>query len=282
MLLLTHFRIPRESLNEGLLPLMSEEDMILFLEYVPRFREVEVYIETNVSLVERHMMEQMTSTKLIKEIVDDDVNDTVGKEFDADSGNSGKLSLVTFHQTNHVGKDRTVVANDFHSDEFEFRKLLAEIDHEFGFDNPSQDEQDVSNDVDFDDVIFDDISFIMSILIFEKSWDVPTWFSDEDVDQGIDVEWKDDPYHNVDEPEEISEMFADLDEALDELDQVVAEEMVAEEIVDGDDVEQVVLEDVIPHEVYVVMVAQEMLEDQTITIKRGRVVSDKEDKDNVE
>ncbi|GJS60387.1 hypothetical protein Tco_0655171 [Tanacetum coccineum] len=245
MLLLTHFRIPRESLNEGLLPLMSEEDMIIFLKYVPRFREVEVYIETNVSLVERHMIEQMTSTKLIKEIMDYDVNDTVGKKFDADSGNS-------------------------------------EIDHEFGFNNPSQDEQDVSNDVDFDDVIFDDISFIMSILIFEKSWDVPTWFSDEDVDQGIDVEWKDDPYHNVDEPEEISEMFADLDEALDELDQVVAEEMVTEETVDGDDVEQVVLDDVIPHEVYVVMVAQEMLEDQTITIKRGRMVSDKEDKDNVE
>ncbi|GJZ65301.1 hypothetical protein Tco_0621997, partial [Tanacetum coccineum] len=83
--------IPRESLNEGLLPLMSEEDMIIFLKYVPRFREVKVYIETNVSFVERHMMEQMTSTKLIKEIMDYDVNDTVGKKFDADSGNSGKL-----------------------------------------------------------------------------------------------------------------------------------------------------------------------------------------------
>ncbi|GJS60390.1 hypothetical protein Tco_0655174 [Tanacetum coccineum] len=201
------------------------------------------------------MMERMTSIELIKEIMDHDVNDAVGKEFDADSENS-------------------------------------EIDHEFGFDNPSQDEQDVSNDVDFDDVIFDDVSFDnvnFDIVNFDVEMDdldfeheMKELLYDEDVDQGIDVQWQDDPYHNVDEPKEISEMFADLDEALDELDHVVAEEMVADETVDGDDVEQVVSDDVIPHEVYVVMAAQEMMEDHTIAIKRGRVVYDKEDKDNVE
>ncbi|GKG50912.1 hypothetical protein Tco_0539036, partial [Tanacetum coccineum] len=45
------------------------------------------------------------------------------------------------------------------SEEFEFVKLLAEINHEFGLVNSSQDEQDVSNDVDIDDVVFDDVSF---------------------------------------------------------------------------------------------------------------------------
>nr|GEU45883.1 hypothetical protein [Tanacetum cinerariifolium] len=64
--------------------------------------------------------------------------------------------------------------------------------------------------------------------------------------------------------------------------EVVAEEIVAKETIDGNDVEQVVLDDVISHEVYVGMIAQEMLEDQTRAIKRRRVMIDKEDKDNAE
>ncbi|PWA96199.1 hypothetical protein CTI12_AA040600 [Artemisia annua] len=59
--------------------------------------------------------------------------------------------------------------------------------------------------------------------------------ADEEVDQGIDVDWNDDPYHLVDvpepeemyaveEPQEISDMFAEIDQALDELDDVVAAE----------------------------------------------------------
>ncbi|GJY66089.1 hypothetical protein Tco_0468327 [Tanacetum coccineum] len=152
MLLFTHFRIHGESLDEGLLPLMSGEDVIIFLKYVPRFREVDVYIKTGVAFVERHMPERMASKGkgvLIEENVDHDVNDVVGKEFDGDTKNSGKLPLLTFHYTSQVGKDGTVVANEFcvfysHneflppwsteimlanktkrlSDEFEFRKLV--------------------------------------------------------------------------------------------------------------------------------------------------------------
>ncbi|GJU80415.1 hypothetical protein Tco_1282780 [Tanacetum coccineum] len=125
--------------DEGLLPLMFEEDVIGFLEYVPRFREVEVYIETDVSL---------------------------------------------WNQSNQAGKHGIVVANVFYvfdsdtefpppwsveisfanrtkrlSGKFEFRKPLAEIDHEFGLDNSSQDSLEFSNDVNFDDVIFDDVDF---------------------------------------------------------------------------------------------------------------------------
>ncbi|GJW06983.1 ty3-gypsy retrotransposon protein, partial [Tanacetum coccineum] len=222
------------------------------------------------------------------------------------------------------------------------------------------------DDVDFDDVSFDDIEFDVidfnvriddlnfeqeleevlyyatddSASISGKSGDVPTWFSDEDVDQGIDVEWKDDSYHSVDEPEEIRGVVPS---------EVVVEEMVAEGTADGDDGDviptnmydvmvaqemlkdqdgdvipvEVVVEDkvaeetdvgssgededvVIPHEVYVTMVAaegflytkdgdvviptevydamvaQEMLEEQTRVIKRRRVTTDKEDKNNAE
>ncbi|GJY32823.1 hypothetical protein Tco_0417292, partial [Tanacetum coccineum] len=185
------------------------------------------------------------------------------------------------------------------SDEFEFRKLLAEIDHEFGLDNSSQDEQD-----ELEEVLYYAIND--STNISGKSGDVPTWFSDKDVDQGIDVETKDDPYHNVDEPEEISDMFADLDQALNELDQfcsiayhvglvvgdfidqvgnvipveVVVEDKVAEETVVGSSGED--RDVVIPHRVYATMIAAEMLKDQTRAIKRRRVMADKEDKNNVE
>ncbi|GJY77901.1 hypothetical protein Tco_0483702 [Tanacetum coccineum] len=160
-------------------------------------------------------MERMRSkgkAALIEEIMDHDVNDVVRKELDADSGNNGKIPLVTFHQTNHVGKDGTIVATDFH---------VRDSDDKFP--PACQDEQDVSNDVDFDDVIFDDVSFdhvsfddvefnvvdfdvgmddlnfeyeLEEVLYYatyassisEKSRDVTTWFSDKDVDQGIDIE----------------------------------------------------------------------------------------------
>ncbi|GJZ18265.1 hypothetical protein Tco_0554388 [Tanacetum coccineum] len=196
MLLFMHFRILGQSLDEGSLPLMSEEDVIRLLEYVPRFREVE------------------GKAVLIEKIRDHDVKDAVEKELDADSGNSSKIPLK-----------------------------LEEVLYYATYDSAS---------------------------ISGKSRDVPTWFSDEDVDQGIDVEWKADPYHNVDEleePEEISDMFVDLDQALDELYQVVAEEMVTEETVDGDD------GDVIPTEVYDAMVSQEQLEDQDGDVIPVKVVA---------
>ncbi|GJW44397.1 hypothetical protein Tco_0073196 [Tanacetum coccineum] len=82
-ILFTHFRIHWESLDEDLLTLMSDE----------------VYIETGVLLVERHMMERMMSMGkgvVIEEIVDHDV---VGKEFDSESGNSGKLRLLEWNQS---------------------------------------------------------------------------------------------------------------------------------------------------------------------------------------
>ncbi|GKA79043.1 hypothetical protein Tco_0785580 [Tanacetum coccineum] len=234
---------------------MFEEDVIGFLKYVLGFKGVAVYIETNVSLIERHIIERMTSKDkgvLIEENMDHDVNDGVGKEFDGDNGNS-------------------------------------------------------------------------------------------DVDQGINVEWQDDPYHNVDEheePKEIMDMFADLDQVTEDqdvtylfaiyeqpIDDVVPFKVVAEETIHGDDGEQVgfdkdvfqmklydamvapkmledddgdviptkvydalvaqeMLEDddgdAIPTKIYDAMVAHEMLEDQTRAIERRSVMADKEDKDDAQ
>ncbi|GJW39628.1 hypothetical protein Tco_0065473, partial [Tanacetum coccineum] len=88
------------------------------------------------------------------------------------------------------------------SDEFEFRTLLGEINH--GIKELLY-------------CVTDDGANISG-----KEGDLETWFGDEEVDQENDVEWQDDPYHLVDEPEEpkeISDMFDELDQAMDELDQ---------------------------------------------------------------
>ncbi|GJX47508.1 reverse transcriptase domain-containing protein [Tanacetum coccineum] len=109
MLLFMHFRIPRQSLDGGLLPLMSEEDVIRFLEYVLRFREAEVYIETGVSLVEKHLMERMTSkgkAMLIEDKVDHD-EDQAGDVILVEVVAEDKVAEETI--VGSSGEDRDVV-----------------------------------------------------------------------------------------------------------------------------------------------------------------------------
>ncbi|GKB78126.1 hypothetical protein Tco_0945021 [Tanacetum coccineum] len=74
-ILFSHFRIPGKSLDEGLTPLMSDKDVLSMLWHVPRDREIDVYVENDVSLVEKQMMEvSLAKGKgvLIEEIVEDD------------------------------------------------------------------------------------------------------------------------------------------------------------------------------------------------------------------
>ncbi|GJZ53970.1 hypothetical protein Tco_0608855, partial [Tanacetum coccineum] len=85
------------------------------------------------------------------------------------------------------------------------------------------------------------------------------------VDQDIDVEWQDGTYHLVDEPEEISDMFVELDQAMDELDQVIKDEYVTylfdvyDQIIDDEG-------DVVPVEV----VAEVMVSEEAVDGDDGR------------
>ncbi|PWA65591.1 hypothetical protein CTI12_AA334540 [Artemisia annua] len=328
-LVFTHFRILGESLDDGLLPLMSDKDAKRLVEYIPRFRELELYIETSVSLVECQMMEQMMSKGkgvVIEEIVDHGVNDVVGKDLDGEARNggklplnSGKLLLLEWHKTSQPEKAGPVYDTDSDNefphtfcvekmvanhtkrlgDEFQFRRLLEEIDQEFMVDDSSEDSLESTDVLDFDDADYDDISD--GVTISGKEGDLHTWISDEEVYQIIDVECQDDSYHLVDvpeEPEEISDMFAEIDQALDELDVVVAaeevtemyaifpepinfsvvllvvdaEEMFAIEDVDGDDGEQIVCDGaVIPDDLCVEVVGEEGF----ILVVDGDVITDK-------
>ncbi|PWA82861.1 hypothetical protein CTI12_AA172120 [Artemisia annua] len=58
-LVYTHFRLPGESLDDGLLPLKSDEDVKTLVEYVPFFTQLELYIETGVSIVECEMIDRI-------------------------------------------------------------------------------------------------------------------------------------------------------------------------------------------------------------------------------
>nr|GEY10718.1 hypothetical protein [Tanacetum cinerariifolium] len=73
-LLFSHFKIPSTSLDDGLISLMKYEDVVKFLEYMLRFKEVDVCVKEDVSLIEQHMIEvrfrnEHSYSLLIKEIV---------------------------------------------------------------------------------------------------------------------------------------------------------------------------------------------------------------------
>nr|GEV00485.1 hypothetical protein [Tanacetum cinerariifolium] len=83
-ILFSHFRIPRKSLDEGLVSLISNQDVLSLLQYVPIYKEIKVYVEKNT-------MEVVLGTGkgvVIGEVVEDDEVKEASK-----TGNSGKQLL---------------------------------------------------------------------------------------------------------------------------------------------------------------------------------------------
>nr|GEX55319.1 hypothetical protein [Tanacetum cinerariifolium] len=110
-ILFSLFRIPRKSLDEGLVPLMSNQDVLSLLHYVPIYKENEVYIEKN-------MMEVVLGTGkgvVIKEVmVDDEVKEA------SETGNSDKNEVKAEQEM------KEPVHNDFHPLMYEDDLLLKE------------------------------------------------------------------------------------------------------------------------------------------------------------
>ncbi|GJS03090.1 hypothetical protein Tco_0319598 [Tanacetum coccineum] len=89
---------------------MSNEDVVSLLKYVPRDREIEVYVDNDVSLVEKRMMEVSLGKGngvLIEENVEKMIDDPPWSS----------------ECINEKRQQRW-------SDEFQFIKLLFEIDHD--------------------------------------------------------------------------------------------------------------------------------------------------------
>ncbi|PWA76003.1 rcd1/Caf40 [Artemisia annua] len=91
--LYTHFRILGESLDDGLVPLMSEEDMVTLLKYVPRFKETE-----------------SLKSVVIEEIEDEDKDDVFneaekdGKDVVMEDVKHGDMFLSEWHGATEMGK----------------------------------------------------------------------------------------------------------------------------------------------------------------------------------
>ncbi|GJW32693.1 hypothetical protein Tco_0052725 [Tanacetum coccineum] len=91
--LFSHFRIPGKSLDKGLVPLISHQDVLSLLKYVPSYKEIEVYVE-------KHMMKVVSGKGkgvVIEEIIEDD-----------ETGNIDSTSKVdhppwSFESTNEKG-----------------------------------------------------------------------------------------------------------------------------------------------------------------------------------
>nr|GEU62576.1 hypothetical protein [Tanacetum cinerariifolium] len=151
MILFSYFRIPGKSLDEGLTLLMSDEDVLSLLKYVPRHREIEVYIEIGFSSVGKQMMEVRLAKGegvLIKKIAeDDDVEskneastsklEPLGKVCgtshygfsDSDSSDQPPWSSECMMEKGNNGGVMNSNNNDGDNEEEETAQLFAELGH---------------------------------------------------------------------------------------------------------------------------------------------------------
>nr|GEW11659.1 hypothetical protein [Tanacetum cinerariifolium] len=97
--LFSYFMIPGKSLDEGLVPLISYQDVLSLLKYVPRYKQIEMYVEN-------HTMKVVFGKGkgvVIEEIVEDDEVNKAGEtgyrgqsllldENDVQTGNMGSTS----------------------------------------------------------------------------------------------------------------------------------------------------------------------------------------------
>ncbi|GJS97021.1 hypothetical protein Tco_0803989 [Tanacetum coccineum] len=150
-ILFSRFRIPGKSFDEGLVPLMSNQDVLSVLHYVSIYKEMEVYVEKN-------SMEVVLGTGkgvVIEEVVEDDevkeASETRnnGKQLLSVTENDVQTktepltspwsfeSLSDYDISDHPpwsSKSMNEKRNKRLSEEFQFRKLLFDIDLTFGLD----------------------------------------------------------------------------------------------------------------------------------------------------
>ncbi|GJX04024.1 hypothetical protein Tco_0189940 [Tanacetum coccineum] len=179
-ILYTHFRTPGMSLDDGLVSLMTDEDVIKLLNYVPMYKEIKVYIEIDVSLVQQHLVELLVSQSkcvgngvVIEEIVEDNVISTSGKE-----------SRLLMLEWSEMGKEEEHVDTSTHASTSDVCPVVE-----------SRNDENVGN-------LYCDNEIHEKVL--------ETLMSDYLFQQDSFVDWQQDPYHFVNEQQEIAEMAAEL------------------------------------------------------------------------
>ncbi|GJW28296.1 hypothetical protein Tco_0045171 [Tanacetum coccineum] len=219
-ILFSRFRIPRKSLDEGLVPLMSNQDVLSLLQYVPIYKEIEVYVEKNMMEVVLGMGKGV----VIEEVVEDDEV----KEA-SETGNSGKQllsvtendvqtktepstppwsfeSLSDSNISDHPpwsSESMNEKRNKRLSEEFQFRKIFFDIDLTFGLDF-SHETLEMKNEVKAEQEMEEHVHNDFHPLMYE----------DDLLQKEDPVNYQQDPYHGEDEAEENAELFDEQDHLL--------------------------------------------------------------------
>ncbi|GJT99971.1 hypothetical protein Tco_1110310 [Tanacetum coccineum] len=139
-ILFSRFRIPGKSLDEGLVPLMSNQDVLSLLEYVPIYKEIKVYAKKN-------MMEVVLGTGkgvVVEELTEDDKIKTepLTPPWSFESLSDSDISDHPPWSSESMNEKK----NKRLSEEFQFRKLLFDIDLKFGL-NFSHETIEMKNEV---------------------------------------------------------------------------------------------------------------------------------------
>nr|GEU71965.1 hypothetical protein [Tanacetum cinerariifolium] len=125
-LLFGHFKIPCVCFNDGLVLLMADEDVMKLLECVPMFREVDAYVEEDVSVVEQHMIEvRKTCGEFTKKMSTPLGECTNGVNVCFGDSDDDEFPYMSTKRMKEEMKRRI-------SNQFALRDLLAETDLEFG------------------------------------------------------------------------------------------------------------------------------------------------------
>ena len=87
-------------MDDGLVPLMSVEDVVQLFKYVPHFKEIEVYIEEGISSVEEYLL-YMRNSRGKGVLIEDMEDGDVVKE----SKKAGELCFRECHGTTEIGNE---------------------------------------------------------------------------------------------------------------------------------------------------------------------------------
>ncbi|GKC10254.1 hypothetical protein Tco_1001864 [Tanacetum coccineum] len=150
---------------------------------------------------------------VIEEIMEDhDVKDAVRKGFASESENSGKLLLLKWHDSNEARKDGNVVEIEIKDSTSKVAPFFEESFNQDSLKKPKgvKDEHGMEEHVydEFDDVMYDTND---GASTSGKEVDLKTWMGDGEVEQDNDVDWQHDPYHLVNKPKAIADLFDGLD-----------------------------------------------------------------------
>ncbi|GKA37347.1 hypothetical protein Tco_0723912, partial [Tanacetum coccineum] len=199
--------IPGKSLDEGLVPLMSNQDVLSLLQYVPIYKEIKVYVEKNT-------MEVVLGTG--KGVVIEEVMEDNEVKEASETQNSGKQ---LFDHPPWSSESMNEKRNKGLSEDFQFRKMLFDIDLTFGLDF-SHETLDMKNKVKAEQEMEEPVHNDFHPLMYEDDL-----LQKEDL-----VNYQQDPYHKEDEAEENAELFDEQDHLLEHV--PFLKEIVV--IVDGD------------------------------------------------